>query len=260
MRTGEGMRRSRDEVECSFARAASLFSCLSYLCFSILVLNEGNWRKFKNIRPRLRVDLACWPCSSSAELSFRAAPKQAFSFIHAASQSPWEGCAQDPGSSGWLSAVPSWLTGSSWPGALPFAGRRPQCVAWQMTDLKCRLKREAFSEPFLSADSAWVRGLVLIHGNREPRSLPAVPGAPGSWQKAFGALHKAAVWSVCCLLLSPWPHLPLLSYMDTCWIHLLGLLRWWLSSLLPCFSVRTSYSPYWFCADHAFLSFLQFPL
>lgn len=92
MRTGEGMRRSRDEVECSFARAASLFSCLSYLCFSILVLNEGNlcfWRKFKNIRPRLRVDLACWPCSSSAELTFRAAPKRAFSFIHAASQSPW---------------------------------------------------------------------------------------------------------------------------------------------------------------------------
>lgn len=43
------------------------------LCFSILVLNKGNWRKFKDMRPRLRVDLACWPCSSSPRLSFREA-------------------------------------------------------------------------------------------------------------------------------------------------------------------------------------------
>lgn len=177
-----------------------------------------------------------------------------------ASQSPWDGCAQDPGSSEWLSDVPGWLTGSSWPSGLSFAGRRPQCMAWHMTNLKCRLKREAFSGPFLSADSAWVRGWERIHGNREHCSLPAVLGALGSWQKSFGTLHKAAVWSVCCLLLSPRPYLPLLSYVDTCWIHLRGFLCWSLSYLLPCFSVHTSYSPYWFFAGHPFLSLLQFPL
>lgn len=236
----------------------SLFSCLSFPCFSVLLPNKGNWRKFKDVRPRLRVDLACWP--SRPKVSFRAAPKWAFSFIHMASQSLWDGCAQDLGSSERLSDVPSWLTGSSWLTGLPFAGRRPQCVAWQVTDLKCRLKREAFSGPFLSADSAWVRGWGCVHRNRELCSLPAVLGAPGSWQKTFGALHKAAVWSVCCLLLSPWPCLPLFSYVGTCWIHQLEFLHWSLSYLLPCFSVRTSYSPYWFFAAHPFLSFLQFPL
>lgn len=49
--------------------------------FLYLVLNKGNWRKFQNIRPRLRVDLACWPCSSSLKLSFRAESKWAFSLL-----------------------------------------------------------------------------------------------------------------------------------------------------------------------------------
>lgn len=146
------------------------------LCFSILVHNKGNWRKFKDVRPS---SFSLLTLFFKPGVSFRGAPKRAFSFIHVASQSPWDGCAQDPGSSEWLSDVPGWLTGSSWPSGLPFAGRRPQCMAWQMTNLKCRLKREAFSGPFLSADSAWVRGWERIHENREHCSLPAVLGALG---------------------------------------------------------------------------------
>lgn len=68
------MRRSRMRPNMLLLELPLLMFVIS-LCFSILVLNKGSWRKFKDIRPRLRVDLACWPCSSNPRLSFREAPK-----------------------------------------------------------------------------------------------------------------------------------------------------------------------------------------
>lgn len=233
----------------------------SHVCpFSILVLNKGNWRKFKNGIPRLRVDLACWPCSSSPELSFRAASKWAFSFssgpvsLHEMAvlgiRAPLNDCQMSPAD--WQAAAA--------PVVCPLleGGHNVWPDRWQILNAGSREKH--FWGHFFLLTLPGSEGWECIHGNREHCSLPAVLGAPSSWEETFGALHKTAVWPVCCLLLPPWPHLPLLSYVNTCWIHLLRFLCWRLSCLLPCFSLCTSYSPCWFFAVHPFLSFLQFPL
>lgn len=233
----------RREIEYAFTRAVSFFSVSSFLCvFPILMCDKGNWRKFKDLRLRLTVGLACWSCSPDLKVSFIVAGKRVCSLILVAGQSPWGMNMRWECSGSCL----SWMTvkcaqlidrqqQAQW-SALCWK-KAMRCRLTDIRDLKHRLKWEAFSGPFVPADSAWVRGWVWVRGNGESCSIPAVFIALCLWEKSFQLCTepRLCLFAASFCFSAQWPDQQPVSYMNTCWIHLLGSLCWTVSylSLLP---------------------------
>lgn len=229
------------------------------LYFSILVVNKGNWRKFKNVGPRLRVDLACWPCSSSSKLSFRSASKWAFSFFSGPVslremavlriRALLNDCQMSPAD--WQAAADPLIC------PLLEGGHNVWLDRWQI--LNAGSGEKHFRGHFFLLTLPGSEGRGAYRGTESTVPFQLFLGLPAHGRRHLELCTKlqfglsAACCSVCghtchCFLMST---LAEFTCSDSCPDD----------SPISCLaSVCTSYSPYWFFAVHPFLSFLQFPL